>query len=294
MSPPWIDGFGPNELPPTRMEEPDDDSRLELVPHYPVGWTRRPDDQVMRSWLSQVTVVHGTDAPVRLQARLDEPVFGGVAGDQFAPSRAPMWPLAAPLLIIGSVYGPAVAHPEQAEETRDEIARLLQSLDVSVFQATTIDRGHRWTEPSLVVAGARGAADWRRRTLDVARRMGIHTVVQVDDGQWTVLAPDGQPQAPASLTRDVERRCPMQCRPQAGEYGHMRGGPWTGASIRAAQGWKDHRDRLVTAVGCDVCEGVRYVFQGRVRQGGGPIPLVARPMPTRWLIPDDRPGRSNG
>ena len=60
-------------------------------------------------------------------------------------------------------------------------------------------------------------------------------------------------------------------------------------------GWQHHRDLLVAAVGCDTCEGVRYLFQGRVFTGGGPIPLAPIAMPTRWLAADEtRPDARTG
>ena len=157
-----------------------------------------------------------------------------------------------------------------------------------------------WTEPSVIaLPGAlqeRRDSDWQVMALDISRRLGIRTVVRVTEGRWEVLTLGDAPSrrfdiaasAACSLTRDDEHRCPMQLAPQVGAYCRMSGGPWTSASIDAAAGWRDQRNRLVTTVGCDTCEGTRHQFQGKIHNSGGPITIVNSPTPTRWLTPDGR------
>ena len=94
---------------------------------------------------------------------------------------------------------------------------------------------------------------------------------------------------PCSITRDVEHRCPMQPAPDTGQYCHMRGGPWTSKSIHAAPHGRHSRRQIVIAVGCDTCDGTRYLLQGQVVEGGGPISLVDNPVPNRWLAPIEEP-----
>jgi hypothetical protein len=254
-----------------------------------------------------VTVVADEGVKLRLQARLEVEGRGGVAGDQYADRQVPAWPLLQPLLIIGAVSGPPVTYPSEAAASVADLASQLALSGVRAIPAATVDRGHAWAEPSVIATqgllDGQPLADWQTRTLDIARQKGVTTVVRVQGGAWEVLAlthavrprVDVVTSAACSITRDVEHRCPMQQTPDAGQYCRMRGGPWTSASIHAATGWQHHRDLLVAAVGCDTCEGVRYLFQGRVFTGGGPIPLAPIAMPTRWLAADEtRPDARTG
>lgn len=133
--------------------------------------------------------------------------------------------------------------------------------------------------------------------MDSCRRTGIDTIVRVRDGRWEVLTlASGAGNEVrvlssdrCSITRDVERRCPMLREPLAGQHCHMHGGPWTSSSMTAAAAWKDHQQRLVAATGCDTCRGETYVLQGKFLRGGGPIALFPVPEPTRWLVADTRP-----
>lgn len=294
---PWTREVSVGDLPPTILEQPGVSEAPELSGAYPLGWTPRPAGEVQKSWLRQLTLVEAGDVTVRLQARLDEPGMAGVAGDQHADQPVPQWPLAEPLLVIGAVRGPSVVYADEAAASRAEIVRQLELFGVAATPASTVDRGHGWAEPSVIAHPStdKPLADWQERALNIARQMGIDTVVQVADGQWSVLSLGDLPSrrystiamAPASITLDVEHRCPMQVCPGRGEYCRMRGGPWTSSSIRAATGWFDLRNSLVEAVGCDTCEGDRYWFQGQVRTSGGPIRIVPSPMPTRWLAADE-------
>lgn len=64
--------------------------------------------------------------------------------------------------------------------------------------------------------------------------------------------------------------CPM--RRGADGVCKMYGGPWTSSSISAAYFWKRHREMLLDAFGCDVCEG---------EGGRGPIGAVDLFTPSR-------------
>lgn len=77
----------------------------------------------------------------------------------------------------------------------------------------------------------------------------------------------------------------MLASPDADEYCRMIGGPWIQRAQEAAVAWKRRWKELNTAVGCDTCEGRRYIFMGEVRTGGGPMELSVDPIPTRWLEP---------
>lgn len=294
---PWQDDIVPADLPATVLRDEREFEVHDVTGAYPLGWVPRPAPEVASSWLRQVTLLDVDGVRVRLQARLGEPALAGVAGDQFADRPAPEWPLSEPLLVIGGVRGPSVVYPDEAEGSRDEILRQLALFGVAAHRAWTVDRGHLWNEPSVIAFPhpAEPLSDWRDRALDIARQMGIGTVVQLAHGLWTVLALGDLPSnrysailgVPASVTQDAERRCPMQTAPRKGDYCHMRGGPWTSSSIRAGTGWFDHRNLLVDAVGCDTCQGERYWFAGQVRTSGGPIRIVPSPMPTRWLDADE-------
>jgi hypothetical protein len=181
-------------------------------------------------------------------------------------------------------------------QTRGDLIRQLHLLGVGALPAWNVDRGHRRTEPS-VIAFPRGAiddppADWRDRALGVARSIGVGTVIEVADARWAVLSLADDTtiaSAPASMTLDVDRRCPMQAAPDRGEYCRMGGGPWTSASISAAADWQDQSDRLVKALGCDTCEGRRLLFQGKVVTTGNDEEDEedqCTQMPTRWLDED--------
>lgn len=271
--------------------------RPPAVGAYPLGWMPRPAAEVESSWLHQVTLLDIEGVQVRLQAWLEEPERPAPTDDQTVEGYVPDGVLARPMLVIGAVRGPSVVYPGEAAAAREELVRQLRLFGVGATPAWTVDRGHRWTEPAAVAHPdvEEPLPDWRERALGIARQMGVSTLVQIADGLWSVLALGQLPShryissasAPVSVTRVRERRCPLQSDPEPGQYCRMRGGPWTSASIRAAAGWFAHRDRLVQAVGCDTCEGRRYLFQGQVFTRGGPINLVPIPMPTRWLAPDE-------
>ena len=297
---PWLSGSGPQDLPATLQVEPEPGEPVELSGSIARGWLPRPAVDVASSWLRQITMVRFGQAQLRLQARLEEPAFAGVQGDQYGQRPEMRWPLSGELLIIGAVRGPTATFDQEAEWSRDELTRQLTAYGMQALPATTLDRRHQWTEPSVIaLPGAlQGEPDsnWQLMALDISRRLGIHTVVRVTEGRWEVLTLSEPPSrrfdiaasAACSLTRDDEHRCPMQLAPQVGEYCRMSGGPWTSASIDAAAGWRDQRNRLVTTVGCDTCEGTRHQFQGKIHNSGGPITIVNSPTPTRWLTPDGR------
>ncbi len=296
---PWRPEVDPQELPVTEVNDLETAEPVELGGGYARGWTPRPLTDVTGSWLRQVTFVPSAQGLLRLQARLDEPAFAGVHGDQHADRPVSPWPVASAMLVIGAVRGPTAMFDQEAVWSRDELARHLGTFGVRTLPSTTVDRGHQWTEPSVIALPGmlerKPVPDWQSRTLGRCRQMGIRTVVRIADGRWEVLSlGDGQSRrftvvasAECTLTRDDEHRCPMQRTPAAGMYCRMRGGPWTSSSIHAAAGWRDHRDRLVAAVGCDTCEGMRYQLQGRILTSGGPIAIVRAPSPTRWLAPDE-------
>jgi hypothetical protein len=266
---------------------------------FPHGWLPRPAAHVELSWLRQSTVLTVDGVTVRLQACLDVDGYAGVAGNQFADRPAPPWPLTQPLLVIGTVRGRSVTFPTEASARQGDLLRQLEAVGVQAIPVTTVDRGHAWAEPSVIatqgLVDGKSVEGWYDRALGVARRMGVTTVVRVQDGRWDVLAMTGvEPprfevvaSAACSITRDVEQRCPMQQAPAAGQYCRMRGGPWTSSSIHAAAGWRHHRELLVAAVGCDTCEGVRFQLQGRICTGGGPIAIAPLAIPTRWLTADE-------
>jgi len=297
---PWLAGVGPQDLPATRLVEPEPGEPVELSGTNAKGWAPRPEVDVESSWLRQITMVQSGQAQLRLQASLEEPAFAGVQGDQHGQRPEIPWPLSGELLIIGAVRGPTATFDQEAAWSRDELTRQLTAYGMQALPATTLDRHHQWTEPSVIALPdtlqEHRPSDWQAMALDISRRLGIRTVVRVTEGRWEVLTLGDSPSrrfdiagsAACSLTRDDEHRCPMQLAPQAGEYCSMRGGPWTSASIHAASGWRDQRNRLVAAVGCDTCEGIRHQFQGKIHNSGGPITIVNSPTPTRWLTPDER------
>jgi len=292
-------------LPTTVHVEADQKTSPRLTGAYPPGWVDRPRAEIEDSWQRQVTLVQQQGVTVRLQARLAADCWGGVSGDQYARRPEDSWPLTRPLLIIGAVPGPSEISGEQAEGLRAELLRqlgLLAQLGLASVPAMTVDRGHAWVEPSVIVIGPAVDADehWQVPALDVALRLGIDTVVRVSDGVWQVLSvaeesaasPDVRWSGSCSITVDREHRCPMQQAPVDGQYCRMHGGPWTSSSIHAAASWREHRDMLIDAAGCDTCEGARYRLHDTVYSGGGPISLAHSPIPTRWLtasgVPSNR------
>jgi len=295
---PWLSGFGPQDLPATLLVEPEPGEPVELSGTNARGWVPRPAADVASSWMRQITVMRSGQQLLRLQSSLEEPAFAGVQGDQQGQRPEMRWPLSGELLIIGAVRGPTATFDQEAIWSRDELTRQLTAYRMHALPATTLDRHHQWIEPSVIAMPdtlhEQPASDWQAMALDISRRLGIHTVVRITGGRWEVLTLSDAPSrrfavvasAECSLTRDDERRCPMQLAPQAGEYCSMRGGPWTSSSIHAAAGWRDQRNRLVAAIGCDTCEGARHQFQGKILNSGGPITIAHTPAPTRWLAPD--------
>lgn len=302
---PWIEGLAADHLAPTVLREPMPDSREgEISVAYPFGWTPRGSDEVAESWRRQCVLIEVDGTPVRIQARLPVDGYAGVRGDQGDPDHAGGWPLAGDVLIAGSVRGPATYFVTEQLASRDELAHQATTFLVRARGAILVDRGHQWSEPA-VIATARtpieGNMDedvdgtWQARFLGICHQLGIETVVRVRDGKWQVLilcAGNGSEvrlvsSDPCSITRDVEHRCPLLPSPEAGQYCRMRGGPWTSSSIHAAAAWKNHRRQIGAAVGCDTCEGTRYMFQGQVHEGGGPVSVVDTSVPTRWLTPGE-------
>lgn len=298
---PWAQGSSAHILPSTVITAPERDGP-QLTGESASGWTQRPEQEVDSSWLRQISLIDVDGTVVRLQACLDEPAFAGVAGNQGTLDPTD-WPLAAPIIVIGAVRGPAAILLDEAIAHRDALAERLETHGVGVVRARTVDRIHAWTEPALIAVpghpdGSR-VPDWQERALEHALALGVTTVVRIINGAWQVLRvlPESArfsviASAPCSITRDDEHRCPMQAAPEAGQYCSMRGGPWTSRSISAAADWLDHRDRLVAATRCDTCEGVRYQLAGRIHARGGPVSLVTVAMPTRWLASDARRART--
>lgn len=305
---PWAAGFGAARLAPTQLLESAPDARGgEITGAYPFGWSPRDSAVVAESWRFQCAIIDVDGIPVRIQARLPVDGYGGIRGDQADRAAAEGWPLAGDLLIAGTVRGPAAYFVTEQLASRDGLAHQARTFLVRAREAVLVDRGHQWSEPAVVATGPAAAAitnddtdadrdgRWQVTFLGSCHRLGIDTVVRVRDGEWQVLtlrAGNGSEvrvlsSDPCSMTRDVEHRCPMLPAPRPGEYCHMRGGPWTSSSIHAAAAWKDHRRQIGAAVGCDTCEGRRYLFQGRVRDGGGPVSIVDQPVPTRWLTPHE-------
>ena len=79
---PWLSGSGPQDLPATLQVEPEPGEPVELSGSIARGWLPRPAVDVASSWLRQITMVRFGQAQLRLQARLEEPAFAGVQGDQ--------------------------------------------------------------------------------------------------------------------------------------------------------------------------------------------------------------------
>jgi hypothetical protein len=290
---PWVDGMAASKLPRTLLG-PADVTATQVTAWAQRGWRPRPDEEVAQSWLRQATLIRIGEVTVRIQGRLDEPNFAGVLGDQYVQG-APDWPLATPLLILGTVRGSSVVNAHEARACQDELLGRLEFFRMRVGPAWNIDRGHEWLEPSCICLPTSVTdTGWQVRTLDVARRMGINTAIRIKETVLEVLALEPPPSnrysvvasTPASITRDVEHRCPMTRAPGSGEYCPMRGGPWTSNAMRAAATWRDYRNLLVQAVGCDTCEGQRYLFKGEIHSSGGPISLVSSLMTTRWLAGD--------
>lgn len=294
---PWIGGFNPRDLPKTICFDEQDLPNNNVKADYPVRLIRRPEIEIASSWLRQIVVLDEAGVRIRLQARLEESSFGGVAGDQYEQHSKPSWPFAESLMILGAVADPMVALPDEAVSSQEELVHQLHLNKVQTSMGTTVDRTHKWTEPCVIAYShpENSNDDWRNRVLEIALQMGIQTVVQIFDGIWTVISFNATrirgftvtQSVSASVTQDAERKCPMQAAPRSGEYCRMRGGPWTSNSITVASGWFAHRDRLVMALGCDTCEGERYQFQGAIFTDGGPIPVVPIPSSTRWLGADD-------
>lgn len=292
---PWIDSEGPAALPATVRISGFQEDSPQVRTAYPYGWAHRAEADVQSSWLRQITLVEISGFTVRFQARLSVNAFAGIRGDQFEDRSVPEWPLSRPVFIFGSVRTPAPTKLTEATATRNNIIERLEPKGIGTLRARSIDRFHRWIEPSVLAfpfVDVEEPVDvWRGHVLSTAQQVGIDTVVEVVDSQWKVLSMKWGPsyrftetaRGIASLTRDGEPRCPMQAVPEVGEYCRMYGGPWTSRSIAAAAAWREHRSRLVEAAGCATCEGVRYLFQDKVFSGGGPITRQEIPISTRWL-----------
>jgi hypothetical protein len=286
---PWQRGVSASQLPTTRHVEPAEGHDRAVSGCLPYGWRERPADSVAESWRTQMLLVRLGGTTVRIQARLDVDAYGGVAGDQGETT----WPLVGDLLVASCVRGRAPYLVDELDASRDAMRSQSARFHVRAADGDLLDRGHRWTEPALVGLGlttsGRLRPDWPERFLGMCRRIGIDTVVRVRDGRWEVLTLTDHDvrvltSDPCSVTRDVDRRCALLPAPEAGEYCRMRGGPWIRRSIEASLAWQLHRAQVVGAVGCDTCDGVRYLSQGTIRERGGPIGLVDLPVPNRWLV----------
>jgi hypothetical protein len=289
---PWRAGLSATRLPATRHVEPHGGKEGAVVGRLPRRWAPRSADSVAQSWRRQVLLVRVGGTTVRIQARLDEDAYGGVRGDQ---GEHP-WPFAGDVLVAGSARGPIAYLAGELHTGRDALRSQAETYLVRTAPADLVDRGHAWTEPAVIATGRSSASpirpDWPERFLEACGRLGIDTVVRIRDGQWEVLSLAGGDvddarvvsSDPCSVTRDVDRRCVLLRAPEKGEYCRMRGGPWVRRSIEASLAWKHHRAQLVGPLGCDTCDGVRYLFQDQVREGGGPIGLVELAVPTRWLV----------
>jgi|GEM_PF-6670063 len=200
--------------------------------------------------------------------------------------------MATPMLILGTVRGSSVVKAHEVRACQDELLGRLEFFRMRVGPAWNIDRGHEWLEPSCICLPTSVTdTGWQVRTLDLARRMGINTAIRIKETVLEVLALEPPPSnrysvvasTPASITRDVEHRCPMTRAPESGEYCPMRGGPWTSNAMRAAATWRDYRNLLVQAVGCDTCEGQREAERASKRPTDVPgVSFVA------WM---SRPGQ---
>ena len=248
-------------------------------------WAPREPASVAESWRRQVLLVDDRGVRLRLQAQLALEAFGAVAAHQ--PTTHP-WPLRE-LLIVGSVLGTVATLADEAERRRDDLRRHWFQYGVKTLPGQLAERASEWVEPATVTVGARrGFTDWQSRVFARAREFAIERVVRVAEGRWEVLDLTGaEPQVVSSdactITREVDRRCPLLDSPDSGQYCHLVGGPWVSASIDAAGAWKQRWRALNEAVGCDTCKGERYMFQQKVVRGGGPIELTPTPGPTRWL-----------
>lgn len=286
-----------SRLPATQHVEPYDGHDRAVTSPLPYGWRPRAADSVAQSWRRQVLLVRVGRTIVRIQARLDEDACGGVRGDQ---AESP-WPLAEDVLIAGSACGPIPYLAAELQHGRDALRRHAETYGVRTASAALVDRAHEWGEPAAIATGRTSTGtvlfDWPDRFLSACHLLGIDTVVRVRDGQWQVLELHGRSAGdarvltadPCSVTREVDQRCVLLPAPEVGEYCRMRGGPWVRRSIEASLAWQLHRARLLDAVGCDTCSGVRYEHQGQVRERGGPIGLVDLPVPTRWLVAVSEP-----
>jgi hypothetical protein len=282
------------------LVEPAGDCRDgEITGAFPFGWLPRDAEEVAGSWRRQFLRVDVEGESVRIQARLDKNAFAGVVGDQ--GDVAGGWPLVDDVLIAGSVRGPVTYFFEDQLRSRDELHHQATTFHVSVVGGVLVDRGHQWSEPAVIATGLAASEDlnpdWQERFVEICHGMGIGTVVRLRAGLWQVLtlrAGGGNrvrvlSSDPCSITRDVDHRCVMLPAPEVGQYCHMRGGPWTSRSMSAAAAWKSHRTQIGAPVGCDTCEGKRYMLQGEVFEKGGPIDVVTSPVPTRWLMPHEDP-----
>jgi len=248
-------------------------------------WAPRDPVVVAESWRRQVLLVNDRGVRLRLQSQLALEAFGAVAAHQ--PTTDP-WPLRE-ILIIGSVLGPVATLAEESQHRRDELRQHWYQYGVKSLPGDLAERASEWVEPATVAVGARrGISDWKQRVFDRAREFAIERVVRVAEGRWEVL--DLTADAPivissdvCTLTRELDRRCPLLDAPKSGQYCQLVGGPWVSASIDAAAAWKKRWHALNEAIGCDTCEGERYQFQKRVVRRGGPIELTPTPGPTRWL-----------
>lgn len=294
---PWAEEFAADRIPVTRLREPLVGSRDgEIRGRFPVGWIARDQEVIDESWRRQFVCVTVDGCDVRIQARLPkDDAYAGVRGDQ---GEAP-WPLAGDLLIAGALRGPAPHFLGDEINARDQLVDQATTFHIAVRGAILVDRDHQWSEPAVIATGAATSEKtdgaWQSRFLELCHGFGIDTVVRVRDGAWQVLTLRAGKGAevrvltsdPCSVTRDVDRRCVLLPAPEAGQYCHMRGGPWTSSSIHSAGGWRDHRDQIGAAIGCDTCEGKRYLLQGQVKKGGGPVSVVPVPRLNRWLAPLD-------
>ena len=308
---PWRDNVRPEDVPLTVLLPAEDGGGDRLAPRCPWGWKARPSDVVEGSWRAQVVLFDVGAVRLRLQAVSSAPCYAGVAGDQCLTGtqgelRERPWPFTNEILVAGSVPGSV---PMWWTEVAGRSRRLLdtvRSYYVASRAAVLLDRGHEWVEPGVIAYGLsvppaqrQGiVGDWQGRFLQRCRANGITRVVRIDNGSWQVLDIDLSQADPikvvstdrCTLTRDVQRRCPMLAAPSPGERCKIVGGPYGSVAIHLAGSWRQHQAILSTAIGCDTCQGTGPTA------GGTSISLlpaagddrIVNPIPTRWLTADER------
>lgn len=151
----------------------------------------------------------------------------------------------------------AFGRPTTQTETRDLQQGLVDVLKIQGWDwrfTACFPPSRQWVE-----VGALLLHEDAEEVTQLAFRHGQDVVLRWDASGLTPVATgpsvavDGLGVTSPVMVQPAATGCPLVC--GRDEWCKREGGPWTSGSITAAAVWQHHRQMLVEALGCTVCEG---------------------------------------